>query len=146
MRESEKQALAEIGKRLTELGKDIKSLVGGKIPTVAAAEEEAEAPRWKKSGKKPAKEAAVEGPLHAVEVEEGYQCNIKGCKNPGPYKVSEIGLHLWDEHDIPMVEMNIENLTHGRKWQIKKSLEKQGFKDALKGYGRGAKKPSKPGA
>lgn len=145
MRENEKQALAEITKRLAGCAKDLKFLAGGKIPTVAAAAE-AGAPTWKRKGEKPAAEAEEEGPLHAVEVEEGYQCNIKGCKNPGPYKVSEIGLHLWDAHGIPMVEMNIENLTHGRKWQIKKSLEKQGFKDALKGYGRGAKKPLKPGA
>jgi len=134
MREAEKAALEEIAVAAKQISKGILAIIGGELPETSAG---AVAPRVAK----PAKTAPVseEANIQWVEDQNGFGCLV--C-NEGVFKIAETGIHMWQEHQIPMSQISGDGLTHGRKWQMKVALEKAGLTEALEGYGRGAAAPA----
>jgi hypothetical protein len=130
MRENEKAALQEVVDVLN-------GLLQGNVPaptTVAAPT------RAKVYARPTASKRVVEatGEPNIEITDEGAGCLI--CQT-GPYKLSDLAVHLWTEHGVPMAQViGGEELTHGRKWQMSQALKKAGLDEALEGYGRGATK------
>ena len=135
MRENEKAALEEIAVRAAQLSKDIKSIIGGNIPETSAV---VVAPRTAGKIAKTAM-APTEANIQWVEDQNGFGCVVCG---EGVFKIAETGIHMWNNHQIPMSQIAGDGLTHGRKWQMKVALEKEGLTEALEGYGRGAVAPA----
>lgn len=127
MRENEKQAIAQVVEIL-------QGLLGGELPTAQ--------PRAAPSlARARAPISVKEGDVHLEWDEEnnGYGCLVCG---EGVFKVGEAAEHAFTAHGIPLASLNATELTHGRKWMMKKYLEKHN-PDALEGYGRAAKAPAK---
>jgi len=134
MRENEKAALQQVVEIL-------QGLLGGELPAArpraVPAQARARAPI-----------AVKEGEVHLQWDEEnnGYGCLVCG---EGVFKVGEAAEHVFTAHGIPLASLNATDLTHGRKWMMKKYLEKHA-PEALEGYGRGVKaaaeKPAKTAA
>lgn len=135
MRENEKAALQHVVEIL-------QSLLGGQVPP---AQQRAAAPAQARAR---APIAVREGDVHLQWDEEnnGYGCLVCG---EGVFKVGEAAEHVFTAHGIPLAALNATDLTHGRKWMMKKYLENHA-PDALEGYGRGVKaaaeKPAKTAA
>jgi hypothetical protein len=129
MRENEKAALQQVVEIL-------QGLLGGQVP---AAQPRAAAPAQARAR---APIAVKEGDVHLQWDEEnnGYGCLVCG---EGVFKVGEAAEHAFTSHGIPLAALNATDLTHGRKWMMKKYLEKHA-PEALEGYGRGVKAAEKP--
>lgn len=138
MREAETAAL-------TRVRDEINAILGGKVPTapVAAAPAKAVTARPAKAVAAPAGKPV----LGWDEENGGYGCFACG---EGVFSVGESAVHAFDAHGIKLVNLVAlvdppESLTHGRKWMMKKALEKAGKTAALEGYGRAAAvKAAKP--
>lgn len=141
MRKSEEAALKAAVEQIQTGINAIVSIIGGTVPAQAKV---AAAPT-KKTLAVP-KVAAPAGPVQAcigVDDEGNFGCLID---NEGPFSIGDAAVHAYQAHGIKMVDIAVdppEALTHGRKWMMKRALEKAGLTAALEGYGRGAAKPAK---
>lgn len=143
MRKTEEAALKEAVAQIQSGLNAITSIIGGTILPVAVPTKPA-APAAKKTLAVPKVEVPVGQACIGVDNEGNFGCLI--C-NEGPFSVGDSAVHVFREHGVKMVDIAVdptEALTHGRKWMMKKALEKAGLTDALVGYGRGAAKPAKP--
>lgn len=142
MRETEKAALQEVTRELQNIAKTISAILAGKA-IEAAAPVAASKPKFRMPTQKAAPAVDVPEGQHIEWDEDSAAFGCLVCKPAtGPYKISEIAVHAYEEHGIPLVQLQGgEGLTHARKWQMKKALEKAA-PDALIGYGRGAAAPA----
>lgn len=136
MRQSEIEALTRIRDELT-------TLLGGEVPkTKVVAAPKAAVPT--KAVPKAAAAPTGQPILGWDEENGGYGCLACG---EGVFKVGEAAAHVYEAHEVLLTDIVAdppESLTHGRKWMMKKYLEKN-CPAALEGYGRAAKveKPKK---
>jgi len=150
MRESEKDTLQSILESLKGDVKSLENFIAGKPVAIAPPQVPARAGALPPRTAAPRTAAApvVEGEVHAYfdEKEGAYGCNA--CSPPtGPYKAAELAVHLFQDHQLPLAQANIEDNSpqaHGHKWMMKKALEKLGDPAALEGYGRGQKAAAEP--
>jgi hypothetical protein len=140
IRQIETEALQDITNDLQEVVNNLVSLVGGK-PVAKQKKSLAKIIPKKVAEAEPQEE--VEPCLAYDEEEGGFGCLV--C-NEGLFKIGEAAEHVFAQHEILLKDIAVDPadaLTHGRKWMMKKYLEKNA-PDALEGYGRKAvAKPAK---